>query len=141
MTITAILNPDGHDLDPFLFAAVGEDRNGGVVTVASTLARLGFDPWKEAAELAALSQGAANARIDALLSGFRDVPALVREHGPVAERLTLLLPKRRSHPVSGPGGSSQAGGPSISTGLMIAILVTPLVLVQVLILGAQGSGE
>jgi len=141
MTRTAAVHPDGHDYDHFLFAPVGEDRNGCVVTVLSTLARLGFDPWKEAADLAALSQGAANARIDTHLSGFGDVPMLSREHGPVAERLTLLLPRRPSPPASGSGGSSQVLGSSISVWQVFAILMTLLVLAQLVFPGTQGSGE
>ena len=31
-------------LDPVLYATVGEDRNGNLVTVLSTLARLGLEP-------------------------------------------------------------------------------------------------
>jgi hypothetical protein len=43
----------------FLFAAVGEEREGQPLTVLSALARLGLDPWKEAARLAGLPREAA----------------------------------------------------------------------------------
>jgi len=46
MPTVDVLHPDGNDFDPFLFASVGEDRNGANVTVISALARLGLDPWK-----------------------------------------------------------------------------------------------
>jgi hypothetical protein len=45
----------GHSpYNAFLFAAVGEERIGVPLTVLSALARLGFDPWQEAARLADL---------------------------------------------------------------------------------------
>ena len=45
----------GHSpYNEFLFAAVGEERIGVPLTVLSALARLGFDPWQEAARLAGL---------------------------------------------------------------------------------------
>jgi hypothetical protein len=37
------------DFNPFLFANVGTELNGSTLTVLSTLARLGKDPWGEAA--------------------------------------------------------------------------------------------
>lgn len=45
----------GHSpYNAFLFANVGEERIGVPLTVLSALARLGFDPWQEAARLADL---------------------------------------------------------------------------------------
>jgi hypothetical protein len=44
---------------PFLYASVGEDKAGIELTVLSALARLGLDPWKEAARLADLPRAAA----------------------------------------------------------------------------------
>jgi hypothetical protein len=45
--------------DAFLYAPVGEDNEGTVLTVLSALARLGLDPWNEAARLADLPRAAA----------------------------------------------------------------------------------
>ena len=61
-----VLNPHPPEFDRFLHASVGEDRNGYVVTVLSTLARLGLDPWKETAELVTLGRDAARARLGTL---------------------------------------------------------------------------
>ncbi|TNF19830.1 MAG: hypothetical protein EP318_13055 [Rhodobacteraceae bacterium] len=44
------------------------------------------------AELATLGHDAAQVRLGLLLSQFRDVPALGRDHGKVARDLSLLLP-------------------------------------------------
>lgn len=92
------LHPDGHDFDSFLFADLGEDRNGASVTVASALARLELDPWKEASELALLGCDAARARLEAHLSKFKDIPTLGAENGALAAKLALLLPKSSSPP-------------------------------------------
>ncbi|MDQ7777856.1 MAG: hypothetical protein Q4615_19290 [Paracoccus aminovorans] len=54
-----VLNPHPPEFDRFLHASVGEDRNGYAVTILSTLARLGLDPWKETAELVTLGRDAA----------------------------------------------------------------------------------
>ena len=43
----------------FLYASVGEDKAGVELTVLSALARLGLDPWNEAARLANLPRAAA----------------------------------------------------------------------------------
>ena len=98
--------PDGPEFDLFLRAPVGEDRNGAVVTVFSTLARLGLDPRREASRLASLPNDAALRRLDALLSGFFDVPALGEHHHDVARGLVLLQPRRRAAPDFGGAGAA-----------------------------------
>jgi hypothetical protein len=69
-----VLNPHPPEFERFLYASVGEDRNGYVVTVLSALARLGLDPWAKTAKLVALGRDAARARLGTLLERFRDVP-------------------------------------------------------------------
>ena len=44
----------GAEFNDFLFAPIGEDGNGMLVSVLSGLARLDVDPWQEAAKLAQL---------------------------------------------------------------------------------------
>lgn len=100
---------DGTPFDSFLYAAVGEDRNGSLVTVLSTLARLGVDPWSEAAGLSDLARDDGRNRLGALLTRFNDVPALGRDHGSTTARLLDLLPKTsRRQTVQGLGHSSPA---------------------------------
>jgi hypothetical protein len=116
MTRTSDLNPHPLEFERFLYAPVGEDRRGYVVTVLSTLARLGLDPWSETAELATLGRDAAGTRLGALLSRFGDVPALVSDHGTVARELSLLLPDaspthsmKRATTTVAPGGAPSRG--------------------------------
>ncbi len=141
MPETDLLHPYGNDCDRFLYAPVGEDRNGYVVTVLSTLARLGLDPRKEASELATLSRAAASKRLDRLLSGFRDVPALGTEHVSTAERLVLLLPEHLRLRASAPRGTKptqKAPGPGLSVFQALMLL---LVFAQILYFFLSGSGE
>jgi len=39
------------EFNEFLFASVGEEKNGVELTALSALTRLGFDSWREAARL------------------------------------------------------------------------------------------
>jgi hypothetical protein len=59
-----------HSFDPFLFAAIGEERNGMMLSVLSALARLGLDPWFEAASRSKLPAPAATERLTSLLSAL-----------------------------------------------------------------------
>jgi hypothetical protein len=96
MPSTALHHSHGADFSRFLYAYVGADANGSVVTVLSTLARLGLDPWQEASELGALSNVAASARLSSILSRFQDVPALNLNHESVAQEISMLLPGHRA---------------------------------------------
>jgi hypothetical protein len=139
MSGSSVLNPHPPELEPFLYAYVGEDARGSSVTVLSTLARLNLDPWAEAADLAALDRETAATRFGTLLSRFRDVPALEQTHGPVGRELVGLLPDR----VARAAGSDQAsgdGGP-LTPGVVLGIVAALVVLVQMILAGAWGAGE
>jgi hypothetical protein len=134
----------GTPFDPFLYAAVGEDRNGNMVTVLSTLARLGLEPWDAAAELAGLTRTEARSRLDGLLARFRDVPALGQDHAAITKRLIDLLPKaagRHTGRHTGPVNDrvAQAGGMGI--GPILAVLMLILFLIGSLFLGSDGAGN
>ncbi len=141
MTGIGIHHPHGNSFDRFLYASVGEDRNGYVVTVLSTLARLGLDPWKEASELAALSHDAAGNRLSAVLSGFPDVPAVVLDHASIAQELVQLLPERSTPLASRIAGPPASKLPSISRNGVFAILTILVIIAQAFFAGIGGSGE
>ena len=52
------------ELDDFLHASIGVERNEMPLSVLSALARLNLDPWKEAAELSELPSDCATQRLD-----------------------------------------------------------------------------
>ena len=90
----------GHSAyNDFLHAPLGHDAAGTELTVLSALARLGLDPWAEAARLADLPRGAA-AR--ALADVISRLPAAglggswtESQAAAVAERLVVSLPQGR----------------------------------------------
>lgn len=86
------------DTNAFLYADVGTEMNGSVLTMLSVLARLGQDPWVEAARLTTLPEAAA---IDGLAQSIRQMPLDPRalaDANATASRLLLLLPARVQSP-------------------------------------------
>lgn len=136
-----IRNPQPPEFERFLYASVGEDRNGYVVTVLSTLARLGLDPWKETADLVALGRDAARARLGTLLARFQDVPALASNHGRIAQDLSQLLPEDRAPVSLKRAASTAAVGRPGTSGAIWAVLAIIILLFQMLMVGGSGSGE
>jgi len=141
MSETINLNPHPPEFERFLYAPVGEDRNGFVVTVLSTMARLGLDPWNETAELAMLGRDAARLRLGLLLAKVRDVPALGTDHGAVAQELSLLLPERPHLLPINRAGASEGSKRPIPTGLFWAVLAILFVLMEVILVGGLGTGQ
>lgn len=97
----------GHsEFNEFLFAFVDEESGGQQLTVLSALARLGLDPWGEAARLSELPQEAAT---DALAAAIGALPGghwNVSEGQSIAVRLVNYLPRRSSPSVRSPQGGS-----------------------------------
>jgi hypothetical protein len=94
MTHSPSLAFPGSEFDDFLFAPLGEDRNGMLLTVLSALARRGVDPWQEAAELALLPGEAATQRMVQWISQLADGLSPQPDPKTLASRLTALLPRR-----------------------------------------------
>ena len=85
--------PLGSEYDKFLFAPIGDDRNGMTVSVVSLLGRMDLDPWEEAATLAALPAESAAQKLAVLLRALPDQSPLKRDADGTAARLIALLPK------------------------------------------------
>jgi len=85
----------GSEFDDFLFAPIGEDRNGMLLSVLSMLVRLDVDPWQEAAKLARLSTETATQRLASLIGALPD-PLSVHPGLGAAPRLIALLPPQPS---------------------------------------------
>lgn len=90
------LSSQDPQFNSFLFAPVGEDRNGMLVSVLSALARVGVDPWEEAKQLAGLSAESARIRLDKMIAVLPGIPSLTVDHQAVANRLVALLPRGTS---------------------------------------------
>ncbi|MDQ2765400.1 MAG: hypothetical protein M3Y22_18560 [Pseudomonadota bacterium] len=94
-------------LNAFLFADVGTELNGSALTILSVLARLGHDPWAEAARWAKLPKAAAT---DCLAQSIAQMPLssqALAEASATASQLTQLLPAQTRTP--GHSASAQAG--------------------------------
>ncbi len=82
------------DLNPFLFAEIGIERNGMALTVVSLIARAGADPWNEAKRLSTLPRIVA---IDYLAGVIARMPRslwALDDATAIATRLVSLLPSR-----------------------------------------------
>jgi hypothetical protein len=75
MTRSTSISPLGHEFNEFLFAPIGEEKNGMLLSVLSALARLDVDPWREAAELAQLPRQTATQRLASLIAALPDGPS------------------------------------------------------------------
>jgi hypothetical protein len=82
------------DLNEFLFADVGTEASGMMLSVVSLFARQGNDPWREADRLADLPKAVAT---DSLARSIADMPHgrwNLPDAAAIAARLIGLLPAR-----------------------------------------------
>jgi hypothetical protein len=85
-------------LNAFLFADVGLEANGSPLTVLSMLARLGNDPWAEAASWVGLSKATVREK---LISSILRMPLSSEawsDAAATATRLMQLLPSQSQAP-------------------------------------------
>lgn len=67
-----------------------------LLSVLSALARLGLDPWREAAELARMPNQAAQQRLTSLISALPEAPSTRPGPETISTRLIALLPRGAS---------------------------------------------
>jgi hypothetical protein len=75
MTHSASASVLGSEFDAFLFAPIGEGRNGMLLSVISALARLNVDPRQEATQLAGLPGDTATRRLASLIASISSTVA------------------------------------------------------------------
>jgi|SRR6185437_7881823 hypothetical protein len=80
------------EFNEFLFAPVGKEENGAVLTVLSALTRLGIDPWGEAARLSALPKETAARMLAAAIAVLPEGDWKVSDAPAIAARLVDRLP-------------------------------------------------
>jgi hypothetical protein len=132
MNTSAKLGGQNPQFDAFLFASVGEDRNGTLVSVLSALARFGVDPWKEAETLAYLSQADATDRLNEMILTLADVPSAPTDHHGIASRLVTLLPRARTiqtnvRKAAGPVAPEQSLQIVLWAGVMLIFLLGQMI--------------
>jgi hypothetical protein len=90
----------GHsEYNAFLFAAVGEEKVGLPLTVLTALARLGIDPWQEAARLADLPREAAVRAFALTIAKLPVGDWKASDSEAIAARLVNWLPGRSASPI------------------------------------------
>jgi hypothetical protein len=124
----------GSEFDDFLFAPIGEDRNGLLLSVLSALARRDLDPWQEAAELAGLPEAVATQRLASLIAALPDMPSVRHGPGTIAARLVALLPRRMD------SANRSQNQPNLATGSEGVRYMIVYALLFALILGLQFIG-
>lgn len=133
------LRQGGTPFDGFLYAQLGEDDRGHAVSMLSALARLGFDPWDEAAALADLPRDGATTRLNDHLTRLGDLPGLGAEQATILPRLIALLPRTAPR-------ASGATVPQLAVlrpgrrGPALALAVALLLLAWTLLTWSTGSG-
>ncbi len=104
--MTSAVSMFGHksEFDPFLYAPVGDEGNGLLLSVLSALARLDVDPWQEAATLTKMPARDATVRLASLLSSLASDAATLLAPGTVL-RLVALLSQEQPRDRRSPGKS------------------------------------
>jgi hypothetical protein len=103
-TPAAIFSLQNSEYRAFLYAPIGDEENGMVVTALSALARIGVDPWQEAASLALMPKDAASQRLTSIIAGLPNGRWVKSDAGRIAAGLIALLPAPRS-PLAPPRGT------------------------------------
>jgi hypothetical protein len=116
------------EFDAFLYAPVGADRNGLLLSVISALARLDLDPWLEAAKLAQLPVKTAAERLAGLIATLPDEALAQPDPRAIADRLIGLLPRQGGRKVAMPISvsalvSSKAQVIALCATLLVGIIV------------------
>jgi hypothetical protein len=94
------------EFNEFLFAFVGEQKNGAQLTVLSALTRLNFDPWREAARLSDLPKEAAARALAAAIALLPEGDWKGSDAWAIAARLVDRLPTRGASAVQLPRGNA-----------------------------------
>ena len=129
----------GSEFDAFLFAPIGEEKNGMLLSVLSALARLDLDPWREAAELARMPKQAAKQRLTSLIEALPDAPSTRPEPETISTRLFALLPRGASSSIASSETFPVAGAALNFRALIYALAVNLLFMVAMM--GAQWAAS
>ena len=138
MTQTVLTPLLGKEFDRFLFASVGEERNGMALSVISALARLGVDPWDETVALSSLPKDKAKERLAALIASTTKNLATNLSADTVAARLIALLPAAANPdiPTTIVAVRNTAARPA---GLFIVVVIAAIVSIGLLVVVSDRS--
>ena len=133
MALRPLFAPLRPDLDAFLFAVVGGERNGIPLSTISALTQLDLDPWDEAGRLAGLAKGDAVEQLTGLLLRLPSPSRpLAEEARQTAVALIDLLP--RASKVGNPAETRDTGSATTSRDRAFWVICCVLVATAVLII-------
>lgn len=129
------------ELDPFLFAAVGEELDGIPLSVLSVLSRLGLDPRGEAARLSQLANETATEQLARTIAGLPGARWTSTEMQKIAAGLIDLLPAaaKRGETAATAGGAECGFGRGRSR-FVICVALAAVLLIGLLAHGALSPG-
>jgi hypothetical protein len=139
MKHSAMVLSRGSEFDAFLFAPIGEEKNGMLLSVLSALARLDLDPWREAAELARMPKETAKQRLKSLIEALPDGPPTRPEPETISTRLIALLPRGARSSIPSSETFPGTGAAPNSRAFIYALLVNLLFVAAML--GAQWAAS
>ena len=111
-------------LEAFLYGDVGAEPNGSALTVLSMIARLGRDPWEEAAGLATLTRVGAIERLAQSIDQMPLATSALADRRATAARLVQLLPA--TTPGTRQSGPAKAGAAAVPGWLPMTTLYCAL---------------
>jgi hypothetical protein len=109
-------------LNEFLFASVGTEPNGMVLSVLSLFARLGDDSWKEAGKLVGLPEGEAIESLAQAISGMPRSVWTLLDATAIATRLVALLPTRLGDAQPPSNNNRNRIAQRVGIGLLLVVL-------------------
>ena len=86
--------------DTFLYAPIGQDKNGVPLSMLSVFARRDTDPWEEAAKLCRLPKASAVSELSAVLEAGAPPSLAAHDQALLAVRLIALLPAHHEAPLA-----------------------------------------
>jgi hypothetical protein len=137
MTRCLSLSPLGSKFDAFLFAPMGEDRNGMLLSVLTVLARLDIDPWLEAAELARLPEETATQRLTSFIAALPDAETAHPDPPRIAARLIAPLPRMTF--IGAPSRGTEVGVTAANNSRSLIYMLCFSVAVVSLLIGVQST--
>jgi hypothetical protein len=122
----------------FLFAPIGEERNGMLLSVVSALARLDLDAWQETAKLAQLPRAVATERLTALLAALPDEFLVHQDPAETASRLIAHLPcQTNSDGLTGRNATGLTTRAAIQTQVFLFLVLVLMLIIENLALAGR----
>jgi hypothetical protein len=128
------------EFEDFLFARINEDSEETPLSVLSALARLGVDPWEEAAKLAQLPRESASKILVSLIAGIPGSRWTSSDAETISDRLIALLPSPPDFTIQ---ARRQLDIPTLprSQFAIWAMLIASILVIQLIVISSQPANR